>query len=153
MLPARRVEVPWPSYRFVPGLQPHPTKGEGGHGGCGLPDDTPLPRAIARGLDLVAGHFVWEAHEALEIGWRIAPEPTRTMLGGLIKLCAAILRAHLGDGASARRLLERARAQLGASEPPGLLGLQRCLHDIDAYIDGGPFPDLGCFATSAPSSP
>lgn len=145
--PPRRVALPWPAYRFVPGLQPHPLRDPAGHGGAGLPADASIELAVARGLDLLAAHYVWEAHEALEHGWRSAGEPTRTTLAGLIKLCATVLRAHLGDARASRHLLRRARDQLAAAPAPEIAGLSDCLDQIEAFCDGGAFPDLSCFAS------
>ena len=109
----RRVDLPWPSRRFIPGCGPHP-RGDG-PSPADLPAGCDAPTAIARGLDLLAAHYPWEAHEALEVGWRrLAPGDERRAVGAVIKLCAAILRARAGDAPAAARLVGAARGALGA---------------------------------------
>jgi hypothetical protein len=110
-LPPRRVALAWPRRRYVPGAGPHPSADPAT--ASALPDPADVEALVDRGLDLVAGHFVWEAHEAFEAAWRRLPRgPEREALAGLVRLCAAVLRAHAGDAAAARRLIARAEAAL-----------------------------------------
>jgi len=104
-MPARRVALPWPASRYVPGRGPHPLRA-GGHGGCGLAAGCAPETALDRGLDLLAAHFVWEAHEAFELAWHALDDPrAKAAPLGLIKLCAAVLRANAGDVEAASQLL------------------------------------------------
>ncbi|TVQ94774.1 MAG: DUF309 domain-containing protein [Deltaproteobacteria bacterium] len=135
-LPARRVELPWPPYRYVPGLHPHPLRCEGGHSGSGLPAEATIALAYARGLDLLGGHYVWEAHEAFEHAWRRLAPPARAPTAALIKICAALLRAHLGDPIAAGVLIQRAQTQ---GLHPDFLSL---LHATERFVETGSFPAI-----------
>jgi hypothetical protein len=140
--PRRQLDLPWPEYRYVPGLQAHPLRG--GHGGHGLgPKPTP-DLAEVRGWDLLRAWYVWEAHEAFEAAWHQVGGARREVLGARIKLCAAILRRHLGDFASARSLLERARPALTA--PEDVRWVEAVVHFLDsgdwASLPGGADPNL-----------
>ena len=120
-----------PAYRYVPGLQPHPHKGAGGHrhlADGGPPEDAAAPWwagwRFAHGLDLLDHGYLWEAHEALEALWVADRQDAvrRALLGGLIQTAAASLCAHLERPEAAARLAARAAAQLSAA-PQGVPGL------------------------------
>jgi len=104
-----------PPYRYVPGLQPHPTRDPAGHtyGGRQTPaavvpaaDDAAHVDAWRFGVDLFNQFYFWEAHEAWEDVWRAAPPdaPVRDLVHGLIQVAAALLKLHLGRVEAARRL-------------------------------------------------
>lgn len=140
--PPLRLDLPLPAWRYVPGQGPHPLR-EGGHGGCGLPEDAPVHEAMLRGLDLLAHRFPWEAHEAFEHAWRQLPHGSgaRQATAGLVKLCAALLRSWCGDPAAARRLVERATADLDAGAPPSIGDARPLLEQVRAFVEGGAWPE------------
>src|SRR5262245_27569835 len=109
-------ERPFPAYRYVPGLQPHPLRDPRGH------SYQPHPhRAVARpwtisawrtladwlfGVDLFNAFFFWEAHESWEGLWAAQPRRSAAarLLQGLIQIAAALLKIHLGSLAGATTL-------------------------------------------------
>lgn len=125
--PPRRTARALPSYRYVPGLLPHPTKDDFGH--HAMPDPTEVAAfdpaapwddqpAFAYALDLLDQRYWWECHEHLEALWRAVdrPSPAADLLQGLICLAASRLKQHLGDPRSAERLLAKANARLDRAE-------------------------------------
>jgi hypothetical protein len=112
-----------PPYAYVPGRTPHPTRARGGHA-IGAPPAAPRHRPAEGwaendeylwGVDLYNTGYFWEAHEAWEGLWQIAPasEPTqRRFLQGLIQCAAACLKATTGDAQACRRLATRGLARL-----------------------------------------
>lgn len=150
--PRRAPGLPLPAYAFVPGLQPHPMKGIGGHrhladGGPPEAPDRPWWAGwrFAHGLDLLDQGYPWEAHEVLEHLWLADPDDAqrRALLQGLIQAAAAVLTLHLGRAEAGARLAERSAARLRAAEPgvPGLEGpALRALADrVAALPAGGPW--------------
>lgn len=123
--PLRVSGWPLPPYRYVPGLNPHPFRHEGGHlyAGGQAPREAPwdpqqawsTDRRYLRALDLFDQRYPWEAHEALEALWHFAPrgEPLSELLQGLIQLSASLLKRHMGQAPPADRLLEVAERRLG----------------------------------------
>ncbi len=122
---------PLPSYRYVPGLHPHPFRHAGGHQftGGGAPVEAPwdpgLPwqedRRYLRGLDLLNHRYLWESHEALEALWHFAPRGSadRPLLQGLIQVGAGLLKQHMGEARASERLLSRAGERLAEAEALG----------------------------------
>ncbi len=120
---ARYTTDPLPAYRYVPGHGPHPFRDPTGHAyeGGGAPpaarwDPGPwqADAAFLRGLDLLHGRYLWEAHEVWEGAWRQAPAegPHRPLLQGLIQVAAALLKRHQGDRRAAMALAVRASDHL-----------------------------------------
>lgn len=62
------------------------------------------------GVDLYNHGFPWEAHEAWEAPWRVAPagSPVHAMLQALIQCAAAVIKARAGRLAGVNRLAARA---------------------------------------------
>jgi len=105
-----------PTYRYVPGLHPHPTRDPRGHSYQPIPT---LHRHAAwrvdewrtlddwfYGIDLFNRFYFWEAHEAWEGLWAAA-EPgnvSSLLLQGLIQIAAALLKTHMGVHAGAATL-------------------------------------------------
>jgi len=130
-------ERPFPAYRFVPGLHPHPRRDPAGHSHVAAPRAV-QPRAwnpaAWRGLtDWLAGvdrfnaFYFWEAHESWEGLWAAQPRasaPAR-LLQGLIQISAALLKVHLGSPRGAASLSQHGLRKLDASAvaAPHLLGL------------------------------
>ncbi len=112
--PPRYTDRPFPSYRFVPGESPHPTRDKDGHSYNKLP--VPLapfdPRDWYKceeylyGIDLFNHGYWWEAHEALEAVWVAAGRRTRTglFIQGLIQIAAAHLKRLQGRHSVATRM-------------------------------------------------
>jgi len=128
---------PFPAYRYVPGLHPHPLRDRDGH------SFQPQPRQIRHapweasawrtladwlfGVDLFNAFFFWEAHESWEGLWAAKPRdrvPAR-MLQGLIQVAAALLKIHLGSLLGAAALSREGLDKLAesAAVSPSLLGL------------------------------
>lgn len=137
----RRVARPLPPHPYVPGRGPHPLRA-GGHGGAGLFPNDPPELALARGLDLLAHHFPWEAHEAFEHAWRAWPpdDPRRRGAAGLVKIGAAQLKGLVGATRPARRLLEGAARDLEAGVVPDDVPWRALLRGTAAWVDGGAWP-------------
>jgi 8-oxo-dGTP diphosphatase len=125
----------------VPGDGPHPLRHPEGHlrGPDRPPDDA--AEAIAWGLDLLGQRYPWEAHEAFEGAWRARPvgDPGRELLQALVKLCAACLKRHVGDVATALRLEREGRERaLVAGKLGGDVVLGVRTADIAAALDALP---------------
>ncbi len=103
----RCCQKPFPPYRFVPGLNPHPTEDPKGHSfgkKLGAPDSIdPLEwegnELYLYGVDLYNHFYWWEAHEAWESLWGAAPagSTTNKFFQGLIKISAAFLKWHMKE--------------------------------------------------------
>jgi hypothetical protein len=126
----------FPPYRYVPGLQPHPTRDPAGHsyrGGARAPRHPPWspygppPADWLIGVDLFNAFYFWEAHEAWEGPWAAQPRDSHAaqMLQGLIQIAAALLKVRMGSVAGAAVLSDEgiARLQRVAAVEPVLLGL------------------------------
>jgi len=125
-------DQPFPAYRFVPTLNPHPRLDPRGHSyGVPSPDITAEARALANdwrasqcfryGVDLYNYAYWWEAHETWEPLWLAQPPdtPLRHALQGLIQVSAAHLKRHVGQPKGTRTLLTRARHNFDAARPAG----------------------------------
>lgn len=129
--PARRVNTALPDYRYVPGLNPHPFRHQGGHlytDGSAPAEalwnpDQPWDRdeRYLYALDLFDQRYWWEAHEAWEALWHSATPGTsiHTLLQGLIQLSAHRLKQHMGQDAgrlraAAHRRLDEVRTAEGS---------------------------------------
>ena len=128
---------PFPAYRFVPGLHPHPVRDPAGHSYEAAPsvgrhgpwsaDDWRALDDWLYGVDLFNHFYFWEAHEAWEGLWA-ACEPgaaPRLLLQGLIQIAAALLKTHAGAMGGARALSEDGLKKLRrvTAMHPHLLGL------------------------------
>ena len=96
---------PFPSYRYIEGITPHPTENKLGHS-FGKEEEKPKPLSQTTwqtnevylwGIDLYNYAYWWEAHEAFEGLWKIESRETITSqyLQGLIKVCAALIKWNL----------------------------------------------------------
>lgn len=105
--PACYTALALPAYRFVPGVQPHPTADPRGHSYERAPrfPATPVDGCYWResagylyGYDLYNRGFWWEAHEAWEALWHLAARgnPERAALQGLIQLANCHLKLYMG---------------------------------------------------------
>lgn len=159
--PPRWTAAPFPPYRHVPGLTPHPVTDPRGHShgerepavelsGLTLPEDWRRCEEYLRGVDLFNAAYLWEAHEAWEAVWHAAGHetPVGRFLQGLIQTAAALLQHHRGTREGHRRLHARALGLLAAL-PPAPDGrtmgvpLAEWLPAVDRRLDGdGPHPFL-----------
>lgn len=99
-------EVPFPSYRHLPGETPHPHRHPQGHRfrdpfEGAVPENAGWRRdkAYLLGIDLYNHGFWWEAHEQWEPKWQRAGPGTAEglFLQGLIQLAAAAIKQHQGN--------------------------------------------------------
>ncbi|HVN84345.1 MAG TPA: DUF309 domain-containing protein [Candidatus Binatia bacterium] len=147
--PQRYTSTPFPSYRFVPGRHPHPTRDPRGHSyradplarrdSAWRPDDWRSLDAWLYGIDLFNARYFWEAHEAWESVWAAAPRASvaALLLQGLIQIAAALLKSHMGVPLGARTLSEEGLDKLRhvAAHSPKLMGLAvtRVVGEFEGY--------------------
>ena len=103
--PARYSPKPFPPYRFIPGVNPHPTESPQGHSYRRFESSVQPLKAnnwfenetYLYGIDLYNHEYWWESHEAWESLWKLSPEDplTRDFLQGLIKISAAFIKWQL----------------------------------------------------------
>lgn len=158
--------LPWygktralPAYRFVPGLGPHPIRDPKGHSHRAIraqahppwtPDQWKTLEAYLHGIDLFNRFFFWEAHEAWEALWKSHPprsDPAR-FIQGLINTAAALLKLHMQEIPSSRKLWRAASEQLAPFRNQLWMGLavDRLVREATAYlhpIEEGTIPALG----------
>lgn len=95
---------PFPSYRHIPGVTPHPIKDPEGHS-YGVDESTGakvlspgswrINEDYLYGVDLYNFAYWWEAHEAWEGLWHRAEDDYRLFLQGLIQISAALIKRHM----------------------------------------------------------
>ncbi len=97
-------QKPFPPYRHIPGVTPHPIRDPRGHSyGMEAEHDTELlPPELWQqnddylyGVDLYNFAYWWEAHEAWEGLWHQAEDTYRLFLQGLIQISAAFIKHHM----------------------------------------------------------
>lgn len=127
---------PFPPYRYVPGLHPHPVREPAGHSYPAPPKGPEqgwnpaawrtLPDWLF-GVDLFNAFYFWEAHESWERLWATArpDSPAALLLQGLIQAAAAMLKIHLWSVEAASRLSRQALDKLARAARSGrhLMGL------------------------------
>lgn len=94
---------PFPPYRHVPGITPHPIRDPRGHSHGLEEDDQPvsLPADWRQtedylyGVDLYNFAYWWEAHEAWEGLWNKTEDDCRLFLQGLIQISASLIKYHM----------------------------------------------------------
>ena len=146
---------PFPSYAYLPGRDPHPTRDARGHSFGGAKEPTPyLPAERWReneeylfGVDLYNHGFLWEAHEAWENLWHPAKhdEVQAGFLQGLIQCTAASLKVPMEQPRGLERLAEIGTARLETVAKlagPRYMGL-----DVPTFVR-----DFRAFASSAPAT-
>lgn len=141
---------PFPAYRFVPVVHPHPTRDPRGH------SYQPTARVQRRpawqpeswrtlddwcyGIDLFNAHYFWEAHEAWEGLWASLPRDclAAVWLQGLIQIAAALLKTHMEARDGVRLLATEGLDKLRhvAAQSPRFMGLDvsAVLADCTAYF-------------------
>jgi len=146
---------PFPGYRFVPGLSPHPRRDPRGHA-YGTPE-LPPPRVAPErwrenevyrhGIDLYNYAYWWECHEALEGLWHLTGHTgtEAQFLQGLIQAAAAHLKRHVGSLIGSRRLGSEAVQRLLSVPGPVFMGVTlapfiRGIRDLHVLENGGAIP-------------
>lgn len=114
---------PFPAYRFIPGLAPHPRRDPRGHS-FGRPEPAPTEMEPGRwrdhewyryGVDLFNFAYWWECHEVFEACWHAAGHQTEQgrFFRALIQAAAANIKQFTGSRQAAgnltRAALERVR--------------------------------------------
>jgi len=120
--PRYAADRPFPVYRFVPGLAPHPVRDPKGHSYRAI---EPIPEIISGnnwrqsgpylyGIDLYHQGYFWEAHDAWEGLWKVADEDSldANFLQALILNAAAQLKAHTRRAIGVRTHSQAARWRL-----------------------------------------
>src|SRR5919206_5244388 len=69
------------------------------------------------GIDLIRDGRFFDAHEALELAWRAAPEEERDFYQGLVHVAVAWYQAGRGNRVGCERQLEKAARRLGPYAP------------------------------------
>ena len=113
----RRLDTPLPSYRYVPGLLPHPFRSLEGHMNLFKPTfpenkSWEKDHQFLYGADLFDHRYYWEAHENWEHCWNKAKGDERICIQGLIQLSASILKHHMDQKSPRDRLFEAASDKL-----------------------------------------
>ncbi len=139
-------DVPFPSYRHIPGVTPHPLRDPLGHS-YGLEDEIEdaqlLPEMWRQnntylyGVDLFNFAYWWEAHEAWEGLWHPAEDTYRLFLQGLIQVSASLIKYHM-------RMLRPLRTLSTAGRDKLKQVIVECGEDEDFYmgIDLSGFMDI-----------
>ena len=136
---------PFPSYIFIPGLNPHPKK-EGGHmqdqmdpvGELIDLNNTQDNKFLRYSLDLYNNGYFWESHVYFEALWNVHKRTgsTADFLKGMIKLGAAGVKIQINQPANARTHFLRAKELFKSIlDVEGSVYLGFDLKDIMAKID------------------
>jgi hypothetical protein len=130
----RYSEKPFPRYRFVPGLTPHPRRHPQGHAygtvevpPPSFPTDEWRGNAVyLHGIDLYNFAYWWECHEALEGLWHLTGHQgtEAQFLQGIIQVAAANLKRHMGSLVGSRRLGREAIQRLASVGRREFMGLE-----------------------------
>lgn len=97
----------------------------------------------------------FEAHELLEVAWKLGPEDERDLWKGVIQVAVAGVHLQRGNRIGARRLLDRALGRLAerADVDRGIdvAHLRRTATAARTALDAGevPAPDWGRFPSAA----
>ena len=146
---------PFPAYRFVAGLNPHPRRDPRGHayGMVEVPPPSVAPdqwrqnAVYLQGIDLYNYAYWWECHEALEGLWHLTGHQgtEAQYLQGIIQVAAANLRRHVGSAEGARRLGREAIQRLASVGCREYMGLElgpfiRAVNDYHVDEDTSAIP-------------
>lgn len=145
-------QIPFPPYRHIPGVTPHPIRDPLGHS-YGLeeePIDNPLTPEMWKqnedylyGVDLYNFAYWWEAHEAWEGLWHQAEDTYRLFLQGLIQVSASLIKYHMRMLRPLRTLSTAGRTKLQqvvteCDDPEGLymgINLPTFLSTADTFFN------------------
>jgi uncharacterized protein len=145
--PRHAWQYDFPSYRFIPGLNPHPTARTDGHS-YGKKEEKPAYLSSDQwrdnglylfGIDLYHQSFFWEAHEAWEAIWHLTQkqDPEGQYLQGLIQNSASQLKLHIGNFDGARHLSQESVRRLSTVLDAGACDQAGCYMGLElrAFID------------------
>jgi uncharacterized protein len=145
----------FPSYAYLPGRDPHPTRDPRGHSHGHVAESARYLESdrwreneeYLFGVDLYNDGFLWEAHEAWENLWHLAKQdPDQAgFLQGLIQCSAASLKIPMQQPGGLARLAEMGTGRLEAvarNSGPRYMGL-----DVPAFVAA-----FRAFAASSPAS-
>ncbi len=129
---ARDLPIPLPPVPHVPGRTARPPEDLFDDLKAGLSADQPIEAladsaAYLGGLEALRRRYYWEAHELLEAVWACLPPAgaERHLVGGLIQLANAGLKARMGRARSVSRILalaERSIAEAFLKGQPQVMG-------------------------------
>ncbi len=138
---------PFPAYRFIPGLAPHPRRDPRGHS-FGRPEPDPTAGEPGRwrdnewyryGVDLFNFAYWWECHEVFEACWHAAGHRTEQgrFFRALIQAAAANIKQFTGSRQAAGNLTRAALARLRGL-PRFYMGMdvEGFAVDVRDYFDG-----------------
>ena len=150
----RYCATPFPTYRFVPGRNPHPTADPSGHSfqapgspsesiSLMLPADWMGSVEYLYGCDLYNHAYWWEAHEAWEGLWQLADKAgiQGRFLQGLIQTSACHLKRFVCHPKGVERLrrtsLGYLQAVVDGTTGPTFMGLDvvAFVKDFNAYYE------------------
>ena len=126
----------FPSYAFVPGEAPHPTRDPRGHSYSEGPE-SPVPSVEPEnwkssadylfGVDLYNAGFLWEAHEAWEGLWHVSKHDKvqAQFIQGLIQCTAGCLKIRMDQKRGMQKLFSA-----------GIGRLQSVVKDFGPYYMG-----------------
>lgn len=143
----RRTVTPLPSYRYVPGLLPHPIRHPDGHMAtqkninCNVRSER--CRLWGYGLDLFEHRYMWEAHESWEQLWHHhrSDQYLSSLVQGMILGAASCLKKHMQAQQQADRLFRRSCSYLVQHTGGGLGVNIKCFQDgIADFLAGGDWP-------------
>lgn len=128
---------PFPPYRFIPGLAPHPRRDPRGHS-FGRPEPDPPSVAPERwsqsewyryGVDLFNFAYWWECHEAFEACWHAAGRQTEQgrFFRALIQVAAASIKRFTGSRQAEENLMRAALSRFRGL-PRSYMGM-----DVEAF--------------------
>jgi hypothetical protein len=141
---------PFPSYRFIPGKNPHPRRDPGGHS-YGKPEPTPSAlrpdewqqsEEYLYGIDLYNFAFWWECHEVFEGLWHAVGHDTEqgNFFQALIQLAAANIKNFCGNHRAAEHLLTSGIVRLQKT-PKLYMGIDvaKLTQDVQQHVVGSDF--------------
>lgn len=141
----RYTRRPFPPYRHLPGITPHPERSpEGYRYRIEEPPAHPLTgegwaenEDFLFGVDLFNAGYFWEAHVVWERLWTLeeTPPEIRRILRSIIQTAAACLKVQQGRLAGARKLLERAGLEHLDLRPIGI-DAPALLRDVRRFVEG-----------------
>lgn len=127
-MPPRYSNRPLPSYRYLPGRTPHPTRDPEGHSyaietahvDSFSPDNWSACAEYLYAIDLLNHGYWWEAHESLEAIW-LACDRGRTKTGrfiqGVLQIGIGQMKQHLGQRSAATRLWRAGLEKISIDDP------------------------------------
>ena len=149
--PPRYSNREFPSYRFIPGQAPHPTRDPDGHS-----YNHPLEKPEAfeagnwqscdgylYGIDLFNHGYWWEAHEAFEPVWVAVGKQTETgqFVQGLIQVAVANLKNIQGATDVARRMAKSGLDKMRRREGIYLgIDVPRFCREVTSFFEAGDQP-------------